>query len=1101
MADDDKQSDSQEAPSPAAEKYPGQPTLHEIIAQQVEELRAKLGPEATVPDVGRLPQAASSPAASPAPDVQSPAPEQESAEADADAPSSDGPAEDAQETQEAPEVRAADATSAGEPTQQDPADLQASQAVTPDEIDESHDVEETDGPADGDEAHEEQLESATPSLAEIIERQAAELRRKKASNAPQAPADEVSEDVEDSQPAEDPAEEAADISEQSAPKAEAPQAEAQDETPDAEQDAPPAKKATEAQQTLAQIIAAQREKLQAKMQDKADDDAPAKPSRADDSPSPSPEAQTPSMPSEEAPSAPSGDTGLVKHSAPSVSDAMATQTPAAAPHKRRLSLMTLFLGLNTILIGVVTFAVLRFLPSSPPDDGSLRNDSIGQTRQGTNSASAATLIPVDPLGPQMGDTARREAEVLFKAAEYRSAAGRYHELMRQAALRPADSLARDLFATRYARCMIELGQTKVARDALGEAPHSESPILRAYAHHMLAVLDHHDGAYMSARRHAYSAIGALGAMSERHSLVGNCEYVAARAMSAKVVADGSEKMGLPLKDLLCDDPMLAVHDNDTMLYRLLGNGVETLTRAGLEPSVGLFPEGVSGKRWMVAWSGPPVEQLLRKIAKIGGQDIRWGTIEEAMRRRAVTIVYRNGVSQQRLAEVACGMVGLMARFIDGEIVIANPRQSETMKLNIALLGQEAVSVWRRYILDDKVNARDDAWIAAGHYALGRVHESMDNRAEALRTYQIVFTNYDDSRVAPMALLRSAKIRQALQDYAGARKLLLQLIDLYPESGLFGEAYLNLGVATRRGALLKKKNPQTAASGDGLLDEAGKIFRRLYYLNVSLDTRKRACLELAGCLYDRTKYADAVKWATIYIGHVDSSNTTEMCQGYLMLAKCAADSGDLEGAAEAYYQVLGSGAEARHRQEALLSLTPVQLKRNHYVGAIGALNRLDREDLNPAQTLQYLILLAESYRKMSLPEKANAILDHKQDGISDQTIKDRIRVAQARCQIQMGNYIKARSLLRKALDSMITRGDDRAGIQVAHVELAEIALKLGETDLAIAGVQPVLATKDCPDDLRKRARQILVTAYVREGKYAQAADALVEPQAAGGKNNG
>jgi len=1101
MADEEIQSDGQELPESAnvaADKFAGQPTLHDIIAQQVEELRAKLGPEAGLPDATRLPQASAPGPAPPGADAQAPA-----------------------EEQEVPEPAAA--TPDDEADQGEPAEGQASENATPDEAHDLGDGEEVD------EGREGESTGAKLSLAEIIKNQSAQLREKLVADASETPADETDEEVEDGEAAEEDAEEAADVSAQAPDEAEAQQADVEQadveqadveqadvEQADAEQeDESPGSaeeddsEQSETQQTLAQIIAAQRGKLQAKMKSNPDEDSPAESAEAGEASAP--EVQTTSAPSDDraAPSdgraAPSDDRAAPTRRAqrPAKAAAPVAQTTAPASRKRRLSLMTLFVGLNTILIGVVTSAVLWFVLSPPRGGTTSPNDGTSQTTR--PNVTPPEVAPPFPPGEILGGKPRREADVLFENRKFRAAGRRYGTLMRQAALRPADALTHDLCATRYARCMIELGQIKLAREALDQAPRSESPILRGYAHHMLAVLDHHDGSYMSARRHAYAAIGALGAMAQRHGMVRDCEYVAARAMSARAVANGTEKMDLSLKDLLCNDPMLGT--NDLTLPKLLGDGVEVLTKAGLDPTVDQFPEGPLGRRWMVAWAGPPVEQFLQKVATLGGQDIRWGTTEEMMRRRGVTAVFRNGVSQQRLTEVACGMVGLMARFVENDIVIANPRQSESMKIRIGLLGREAVSMWRRYILADKVNERNDTRIAAGQYSLGRVHESMGNLAEALRTYADVFNNHDDSRAAPKALLRSAAIRQALSDYAGARKVLLRLIDLYPESGLFDQAYLNLGIATRRDAL--QKNANEASSGDALLDEAAQAFKRLNNVGGSREIRKRACLELAGCLYDRKEYSAAAKWATIYIGHVDLGNAREMCAGYLIQGKCATASGDLDTAAEAYYQVLGSAAETSQRQEALLELTPVLIKRRRYVGAIGALNRLDREKLSSDRTLQYLVLLSESYRKMSLPAQASAILDRKQYTIANQAVLDRVRVELARCQIQMGPrmYPSARKLLRKARDSMITRGSDTLGILIAHVELADLSLKLDETDLAIAGVQSIVAAKTCPDDLWKRARQILVAAYVREGKYAQAADALIDPnaqakgKAEGGTNNG
>ena len=953
MADEDRQSGDQEADGAA-----DQPSLRDIVSKQRDQLVAKLGPEATLPDLTNLPGA---PSPTEAPAEQTPAPVEQPAEAEAEA---------------------------------------------------------------GDEtAHEEERAAAMLNLKEAIEKQAAE--------------------------------EGVVFSETSAEEKPAGIGITVDQGP-----APEAEGSGGGSPSLADIIAAQRAELKTRLRGDAPD--------AEAAPSGSPQPQP-----ARASAAPAAALAVVP-------PAGSAQTPVGA--KRRMSLIALFLGVNTVLIGVVTFAVLWFLPSAARTGVSVVDGAGGGG--GPDSARAAMVPTMAPLPPQMGGRERIHAAMLFERGRYRSAARRYEQLLGQAAMRPADALARDLFAVRLGRCMMELGEPKAARKAIGKALRSQSPILRAYGYHMLAVLDYRDEAYMSSRRHAYAAIGVLGAMEGRHTLVADCEYLIARAMSAKVVSARTEKMDLPLKDLLCTDPILAA-PNDLVLRKLLGDGTQMLTKAETDPSLGQLPEGRAGQRWMVWWDGPPVEQFLQKMGTACRKDVRWGATDQAMRRRAVTMVFGGGVSQQRLAEVACGMTGLMARFTGEEIVIVNPRFPESMEVQVDLLGPEVISMWRRFILDDRVNGRDDTRIAAAHYALGRVYESMRKQAEALRVYQQVSNNYEETRVAPLALLRSAAIRQSLLDYQGARRDLLRLIDLYPEAGLFGQAYLNLGIVTRQAS----KDPAGGKGQPGLLADAEAVFTRLYYLNVSLDTRKRACLELAECLYEQAKYAEAAKWTTVFLGHVEVGDTKGLCRGYLMLGKCSEANKDLDAAADAFYHVLGIGASGKQRVETLLLLVPVQIARKRYVGAIGALDRLGRETLDMAQKAEYLISLSESYRGMGLPDRASAILDRQKDSISDPVLLDRILLELARCQIQMGKYVSARKLMSGALKSMDTHSADRESIWQVQVELADVSLKLGETGSAIAAAEPVAAEKKCLPALRRRARQILGAAYVRRGMYDKAAEAL------------
>jgi len=873
---------------------------------------------------------------------------------------------------------------------------------------------------------------------------------------------------------------------------------------------------SEAQLTLAEIIAQQR----AKLNGAAPEGAPSDTGRGDAPPPPEPPA-APEPPAERPPEAaaakptrtsqprarvakpagrkpPARSAGRVRRG---LKRAPAADAPPAGP--RRTILVALFLGANTLLLGAVAVAVWQLLPSAARTGAATRTDRPAE------ASPAAPAAAMAPLEADMGGQQRIDAQTAFAFGKYGTAAGRYEQLMRRASVRPADAVARDLFAVRYARSMIELGRGSQARQALVSAMRSQSPILRAYACHMLAFLDLKDGTYLSARRRGYAAIGVLGAMRTRHALVDDCEYLIARAMSAKVVSLAGEKMDLETRDMLCADPMLGL--SDVALFRLLGDGVDSLVQAGLNPS--FSPAGPSRARqgWSARWSGPSVEQFLHQLTNTGGMDVRWGTADPAMRRRGVTVVLGADANEQRLAEVACGAAGLMARFTGREIVVMNPRSTESTKMEKELLGREAISMWRRFLLQHAAGERDDKRIAVGQYALARVYEGMGDLADALREYGLITRQHDTSRIAPRALLRAAVLRQELLDYDGARRDLLAMLDRYPDSGLFGPAYLNLGIVIRKKAAIDKTRRF------GLLAEAAKVFARLYHLNISRDSRKNACIELARCLDDQGDHAKAAQWATTYLEHIDRSDSAGMCRGYFMLARTSAAAGKLDAAAKAFHQVLGSNPSAEMRIETLMRLVAVQLARGGYVQTIGALNALGREKLSAQQRLRYLVSLSESYRAMGLAVKAFSIIQAQIGEIRDLEMKDVLTVELARCQIDMGRhnadperkherYASARKLLVEVLAAMRRRGGhDKEGIQNVQVELADVLLDLGQTDAAIATAKAIvdMDRQTCPPRLRRRAVRALGQAYLRQGHYDLAAGVLMDAAAGaeGGASDG
>ena len=1054
MADDDKKTDGQQGAgqTPQPDSAGDQFSLTDILSQHRQQLEGKLGPGALLPDVSKLPEASTN--------------------------SAQG---------------AVEASAAVEEPSPDPPAPVASEEAGADESDAPVEV--------ADVSATERTAEATQSLAEIIEQQAAQLRAKLgegnavsgtgelSSEQPPVPDGTVATDPSPDADQVDPVDDAVVAATPAVVESPSTEPVGQDEGESAgTEDDEPSAAVVEAQLTLAQIIAEQRAKLRAKSgaESGAESDTESvartespKPRAVKDDRQTEQPASKPKVRENATPDAAGADKGAGKKSRRSAAGGGAAPVQGeAGTRSRRTFLMVLFLGMNTILIGVVAVVVLRFLPSA--------TRTVAKTRTGDAdvASAAAKARAVSPLPPMMGGAERTEAEAAFKFGKFRSVAGRYKKLMEQAALRPADAVARDLFATRYARCLVELGQGKQARPVLRSAFQSESPILRGYAHYLMAFVDFREAMYMSARRNGYAAIGVLGAMRDRHALIDHCEYLIARAMSAKVVSLGSERMDLSWRDMLCEDPMQGL--SELALYRLLGNGVETLAAAKRSPSLTRRDPSTDGRSWVARWSGPPLEQLLRQIGAEGKLDIRWGSGDASMKQRGVTVVFPDGLSEQRLAELACGTAGLMARFTGSEIIVVNPHHTESTKVEKDILGREAISMWRRFIMQRSATDRAGNRIAVGRYALARTYESGGDVADALRGYRLVTVRHEISEVAPHALYRSGMLRLGLMDFDGARQDLLDCWTRYPNSGLFGPAYLKLGIVIRKEAAHDKDGRSA------LLADAIRVFRRLYDLDVSLDVKKEACLELARCLNALGDYEKAFAEATKYLGYINTADSAGMAQAYLILAKTSAAANKLDDSARAFYQVLGSNPSTEMRVDVLMRMIPVHIARGGYVRAVAALNLLGREELSREQHTRYLVILSESYRAMGLTDKAVSILQ-RQIELSSGKTRETLSAELARCHIVTGNYKAARKIL-----STLIRD-----VPLVQVELAEVSLKLGETAAAIAAARAIVDMRDCPEELRRRAGRILGQAYVRAGKYDLAVSALMDVAARGkgGKGDG
>ena len=748
-------------------------------------------------------------------------------------------------------------------------------------------------------------------------------------------------------------------------------------------------------------------------------------------------------------------------------DADATAaTPAAKPRGRWAAMLPLVLGLNTIVIAAVAVAVFSYRPSPAPSDGSIVPGTTSQPGAAQDTGPVAVVTP-ESAGPVNEDT-QPLAEKAYRAGKYRVALPRYLALYSDAKSRPADALIRGFFAARAAACLVELGRLAEARGILQEPCQSGSPIVRAAANRELALIDALEGQHLSARRRAYAALGVLGAMETPQVLEVDCEYLIAWALTAAVLSASGAELEIPWHDVRAADPFAV--ETDLALRRLLGQGARRLAGASISPSLRRQPGPTPSRDWVAAWSGPLLKDLLHRVSADDGPDIRWLCGGAEGRRASLTVVFRKGVPEQKLTEVACGAVGLLARFTGDQIVVHSPRLAKSMKVRTGLLAREAVSVWRRLFL----SAPNDPRIADGHFALGRLHESTGQTLDAMRIYQLVSRRYRRSRVGPPSLLRSARLRMQLRDYMGARQDLLNMLDKYPDSDseLLGEVYLELGQATR---------------GAGLPDEAARRFQTLYYLGLSLSSRKLACLETALCLVETGRNKDAVKWVTRYLGLAKGEKGEQMARAYLLLGRCSAAVGDMSEAALALQQALVSEPSWAQRIEALTQLVDVQVARRRFVHVIGTLDRLGQEKLDEKQFARYLLLTAKAYRTMGLPQRAVSALRDKLASVPDAKTRALLRIELARCQAARGRLQEARDELTLALAKI--HADDEG--YAAQCELAEVSLKMGKLEDVIAMARPLLRSSS-PPGIRRRAAEVLAAAYVRRGQYEQAIEALSAP---------
>ena len=105
--------------------------------------------------------------------------------------------------------------------------------------------------------------------------------------------------------------------------------------------------------------------------------------------------------------------------------------------------------------------------------------------------------------------------------------------------------------------------------------------------------------------------------------------------------------------------------------------------------------------------------------------------------------------------------------------------------------------------------------------------------DAIAEYKFTANRFSRTSFAPFALLNSSKLKAKLRDYSGARDDLKQLIEQYRNSEIYDQACMYLADVTMEA---------------GLLQEAAKLYRKVYNLGLSLESQRASVLGAGKCFY-------------------------------------------------------------------------------------------------------------------------------------------------------------------------------------------------------------------------------------------------------------
>ncbi|HUU10009.1 MAG TPA: tetratricopeptide repeat protein [Phycisphaerae bacterium] len=739
--------------------------------------------------------------------------------------------------------------------------------------------------------------------------------------------------------------------------------------------------------------------------------------------------------------------------------------PEAALPRQAVLVGGVLLLVGAVVATVWLLAVGAREPSPAPVQPTVAPASVGTVPPPTREPPA----PPEALSLTVAEKACADGD-------YTAALDCYRRLIAKARLggsEEADAdLVLDFLVLRLAQAQLRAGRTGEAKDQLNLLTDSRSPLVRGLACFQVAVLDLEEGQYLSARTQAYRALAILGASQKGAQLESACDFLVAVALSRKALVFYSRDADLPAPVIPESSLFSTLHSEDE-LRRVLSDGVDRLAGAALGPKLDAVVNGKAGPRWTVACGGAPVEELLCRLTGSANVNIVWKNVDPAARDRPL-FMYGDKLSDQRVIEVACGTVGLMARLSGTEVTIHDPQGlASTADLRDLLL-REAVSAWRRLLL----RSSDAEQFAYGHFALGLLYECQNDKAGAMTEYQVLAGQFPRSSLSPLGRLRNASIRIDFKDYAGARQELLELLNRHPAFQATDQVYLRLGEATMEA---------------GLTDEAVATFKKLFDLEPALPVRLAACLKAGACCYRKADYEAAARWLGRYIDLSAGRTGDEPAQAALLLARSQSALGRFEPASAALTKALEAEPSEALRVDILLELARTLMRQDELAMAIAVVESIRRDSVPADKADEAVLLHAQILRAVGLADKAAMQLQAQMASATSDQNRARMAIELARCHIDAGKLMDAHRQLAAVLTDV---GTGPLAIEAA-CELAEVCLKVGQADHAVSVCQHALSLP-LPDATRRRLLNILGVAHVRMRDYDRAALAFsaLAPEAKG-----
>ncbi|MCY2926193.1 MAG: hypothetical protein NT031_12270 [Planctomycetota bacterium] len=508
-------------------------------------------------------------------------------------------------------------------------------------------------------------------------------------------------------------------------------------------------------------------------------------------------------------------------------------------------------------------------------------------REGAGLAATRPSDEVHPAAqasePQPPPASWTDAQRAYAAKQYSQALEQYRQLAAMTASSPGRTAIHELFVLRAADCLQKTGDAQEYRQQLNQVGEACSPLVYSLANYRLAALDCQQELWLQGRSRAYRALAAGALTGPAEPFQAECLFLIARCLTQQILKLTGVSADVAWSEQDVPDPIGQWDERE--LIQAITKGGEAMSSASLGPRFEKQIAGPAGVNWQAFCWRSPLEQVASRFAHESGVNIEWSSVAPSVRQRPVTLLGEM-MNQRRLLETAAGAAGLLARS-DGAVVrVYDLAACESVAQQQQVLAGEAMAIWTRL-----AQASGEGPPAAeGQFALGLLRECTGDPAGAVPDLRQTALRFPRARVAPYALMRSARINMTLRDYPAAQDDLTNLMNTYPEHPGMEDIFL----------LLAKACAESSRPA-----EAAALFKKVYLLDRSAQSKAQAALAAGMNCHRMGAHADAVQWLERYLAVVRPTGHAEIPAAYLAVARSRLAMGEAVPAVRALRQCRAS----------------------------------------------------------------------------------------------------------------------------------------------------------------------------------------------------